>query len=1309
MESVNEKNLYYLCFHINTIPDFTLSKYSVFDGSSVENIMEKHSVFLRQLHRLGFSSKVNFHLLYYFDSACNSGEKLKIYFYATSSDNKKLEGIREFVVNSVLSNYYDFKCYEVSTEFFCQENTEQLPFIILKNISGQQKKYDLNHIVSYKEIEDKEKEIRMGLKTHLICEIDPHEDTVLSVDSANVDICGKVVHNIRFPYMTYLTKKAFSLPAKNKPTDTGRTILFHSILEWKPYEKGRLLNVLKLMEGYNRNLAIRIDIIPDERTNAIRKSFPYSNIRARINDYKNGKDDNSEYIVKTWDNYLNNIIKSPQFMANIVAFSDSLDTAVMLVDSIGAEAIESGEYDIQYQKGNFDIYDYDNVVLNDKFTQVVLNDKFTQDENSIPSYISSLLSLYTLNEIRPIFSLPVLYPGESIECKKETDPVFYSQGMWIDEDKNTVHETITLGVSEKGYKVVFPIELLKKHAFIAGVPGSGKTNTMLHIITQLWKNTYQKIPFLVLEPAKQEYRALLKIPQMQDIYLFSPGADTKFPLHINPFQFPIGLTLSEHIANLNAVFAGAFYLPPPSPHFIDDSIQQIYIDKGWNTNERNNGTKEYPTLKDMYDALNIAVSQSHYDGEILGNLRSVLEVRIGSLMKREIGNVYNVKDSLFLPEEWIQKPAIIELEALGEGPANFMSLLISTLIRESLKVQKYAQSTYCRHSDEPNREINHIIFYEEAHNLIGTETNVSSGENINPKVSATKYLVKMLAEVRALDEGIVIADQLPTVMASEVLKNTGLKIGHRITAYDDRELLGSTMSAFANQIEEQGIFPVGKALIFYEGLQKPYKIKIEEWEKNAPADKYNSPLDSELFEILKNSRHYIELLRKSQQIIIDKIKREMSTLKVKTAKLSKEFGKVKNDNEDSLYIVDLIDLCQEYSHLYFSYMTLGENYSEVYSEDNIQLSDGIYDYVIQSYLSLFSELKLDSEKYIEIKMDRIFKSKDVLEDISKYVDFRTGTERKLSYHKHYRNLLFKSGYFVTDIIECEIYRIKDDLKNIKDWYKYSVEYAENFMIRLCQKVSDNCEEWLQTGKLHSENANQLIDEENRFLQCFGKYSPKEVQIRRKNMLTYMQRKNSISEMLFRYIIAFLENIPLEVIHRPYIAEGTKKVRDILDSLIGYRKMENGVLVTDKNGHKDFIQSAAIAIYLDLRDDFHSVYSLEEKMIVQSQNSDCYSEVYNLVENIQKMANSITLSFAKQISYFTQKDIILFLSKQFLYKFTDVLSYAIKTDKNFSELIVQNFYEFYEWIKSSLLPAVEVNSEYKEKFIKIQEFMDNYKK
>ena len=74
------------------------------------------------------------------------------------------------------------------------------------------------------------------------------------------------------------------------------------------------------------------------------------------------------------------------------------------------------------------------------------------------------------------------------------------------------------------------------------------------------------MPFLVLEPAKQEYRALAMIDGMEDLCVFSPGADTRFPLHINPFQFPVGLTLAEHIANLNAVFAGGG-VPDDAPTF----------------------------------------------------------------------------------------------------------------------------------------------------------------------------------------------------------------------------------------------------------------------------------------------------------------------------------------------------------------------------------------------------------------------------------------------------------------------------------------------------------------------------------------------------------------------------------------------------------------------------------------------------------------------------------------------------------------------------------------------------------------------
>lgn len=67
------------------------------------------------------------------------------------------------------------------------------------------------------------------------------------------------------------------------------------------------------------------------------------------------------------------------------------------------------------------------------------------------------------------------------------------------------------------------------------------------------------------------------------------------------------------------------------------------------------------------------------------------------------------------------------------------------------------------------------------------------------------------------------------MIAQEVLKNTGLKIGLRITSADDRSLLGSTMAASAMQLEQMSTFAVGEALIFYEKLMRPFTMRIKEW------------------------------------------------------------------------------------------------------------------------------------------------------------------------------------------------------------------------------------------------------------------------------------------------------------------------------------------------------------------------------------------------------------------------------------------------------------------------------------------------
>ncbi|MBQ6041323.1 MAG: hypothetical protein IJL32_11215 [Oscillospiraceae bacterium] len=1008
--------MYYLCFSVNRLPDLTLRKYSVFDGSGVDNIMEKHGVFLRQLHRLGFTSNVYFHLLYYYNPDKNlaKGQHLTILFYATAKETERLNGIREFLTTSVLSTYYDFFCYETAREMTL--TTEQLadgseiPVLQLRNIAGEIKRYSLGD-TSREEIEAAQSQ------PFAVCEIAPDADEILSFNSAPVDEAGRIVTDSRFAYAAFLTKKDYSLPAQNRlPSDSAGEVLLWSVMEWEPCENGRLYNVLKLMEGYDRSAVLRVDIFPVEHTQAIRQRLPYAETRRRISDRDQGKDDNSENIVKSWDKYLGNLMKFPQFIANVTAFAESQDIAVMLADSVAAEAVESGTYLIETLESDgsgFDMYYGD--------------DRILHAEKEEGNFVAPFLSLYTLEEIRPMFSFPILYPGESIELQKETDPKPFSKEMTIDPQTGVMHEVISLGTSSMGYDVTFPVELFKKHAFISGVPGAGKTNTMLYLVTTLWRDTQQHIPFLVLEPAKQEYRALAMIPGMEELCVFSPGADTRFPLHINPFQFPVGLTLAEHIANLNAVFAGAFELIPPSPFLIDRCIEQVYLNKGWNINERNDGSKPYPTMQELYDSLKVAVEESGYEGESRANIRSVMEVRIGSLLRREIGNVYNVRESSMQPEEWLECPVIIELEALGEGPANFMSLLISTLIREVLKIRKTSDTDAAA---QKKREISHIIFYEEAHNLIGPTTDDPAGGSVNPKISATKYLVKMLAEVRALGEGIVIADQLPTAMAPEVLKNTGLKLGHRITAQDDRNLLGSTMSASVDQLEEQGTFGTGQALVFYEGLQKPFKMRVAEWERGASRSKYESPTNMQLFRHLRDNRTYDLLLRRSADIMQDKEKteyeilyrqaeklkteadscfEELERIRVNLRNLNKRLGreqdpeqirelqqhianaelmlKRKSDETEPQLRRNLTKLCRNYANQFYACMTLANNYD--------RYSEPMYICAITEYLRLFDALQFRHDMP-ELNDILLRESADVLREIGQYVDLEiSGKETPL--------------------------------------------------------------------------------------------------------------------------------------------------------------------------------------------------------------------------------------------------------------------------------------------------------------------------
>lgn len=769
-----------LYYEVKRIPDLTLSKYSALDEGGVEGVLKKHEAFLRQIHRKGLLNKEIIRWIYEYNPSAPKGQRMKIII---KFDGKNASDyMQSFIGSSPLAPYFDL--VQVFPE-------EELP-----PLTGKETPKDL----------EKRKAKTLTLNQEL------------------------------YRYQASLLKKEkFARPDNPEMAD------FYSVNKWEMNEDARLFGLFTMMKKMAENSKKEdksqwrclycVDVVPMDYADAIESPSMLGPIMAGLRRMLSlrvektsastsfQKDESADYTLERYKDLVKTIAGTPHFNVNIKAYAQNSDYANMLLDAAASEALSEGSYDVVVETGMFNV----NEIIN-KNLRLLCNTRAPKELRFWPT-------LFFLKELVPFTTLPTLYSGESIEMPKETAPSYDDSGLYLGKDTDD-------------YNVYFPLKNLPKHAFLAGVPGSGKTNSMLHLVTTLYSKF--DIPFLILEPAKQEYRALVNKPEMRGTTVFSPSSGTKFLIHINPFQFPLKMSLAEHIRNVINVFEGSFSMDPPMPFLLDRAIERVYRDKGWLPYMINQGTLPYPTMGELYDTLEQILEETDYEGEIKGNLKSVLQVRIGSLLSREMGDVFNVAESTMAPEEWLTRPVVIELEAMGSGPANFLTLMLSTLIRETLKVNPLKRK-------DGSKKPRHVIFFEEAHNLIGPKAEKEAGENANPKIAATAFVVKMLAEVRALNEAIIIADQLPTAMAPEVIKNTSLKLGHRMTSQDDRQLLGSTMSADDVQLERMATFTTGRTLCIYEGLLKPFELQMEQWSKVngiVHDELYDSPSDDKLYAML---------------------------------------------------------------------------------------------------------------------------------------------------------------------------------------------------------------------------------------------------------------------------------------------------------------------------------------------------------------------------------------------------------------------------------------------------------------------------
>lgn len=359
-----------------------------------------------------------------------------------------------------------------------------------------------------------------------------------------------------------------------------------------------------------------------------------------------------------------------------------------------------------------------------------------------------------------------------------------------------------------------------RHCLIIGITGGGKTNTSKSLLRTLWCQPPEKrIPFLVIESAKREYWELRNLDQFEDLMVYTLGSEDPeraVRYRLNPFETLPGISLQSHIDLLLATFKTAFEMYPPMPYVLESAVYEVYKDRGWDivTNKNTFGFTLYPTLSDLYDKIGYIVSNMGYDKEVASNIRSALEARINSLMIGGKGAMLNTSRSVPI-ESLLSYPTVLELEDIGDDETK--SFVIGILL-----VQLYEYRKYQKDKINGAKKLQHILMVEEAHRLL---KNVS--ESANPtQAKSVEFFCNMLAEIRTYGQGIFIADQIPTKLAPDTIKNTNLKVVHRTVAREDRETIGQAMNMSEDQIEYLSSLPRGFAAVYAEGDNRPKCVKL---------------------------------------------------------------------------------------------------------------------------------------------------------------------------------------------------------------------------------------------------------------------------------------------------------------------------------------------------------------------------------------------------------------------------------------------------------------------------------------------------
>ena len=379
---------------------------------------------------------------------------------------------------------------------------------------------------------------------------------------------------------------------------------------------------------------------------------------------------------------------------------------------------------------------------------------------------------------------------------------------------------------------------LNKHTFVCGITGSGKTTTVKKILIEAKK------PFLVIESAKKEYRNIAV-----DTTVYTLGKPEINAPQLNPFYIMPGVSPQLHIDYLKDLFNASFSFYGPMSYILEKCLHSVYKNKGWDLTlgyhpllanvkssidffsidhiktqyAKLSHKFLFPTMQELKDEIARYIDEElKYDGEVADNIKTAMKVRLENLCVGAKGYTFNTSDFIDFTD-LLEKNVVFELEGLADDSDKAFSVgLLVIFINEYRQVQKELNG-------RRKKGLQHLLVIEEAHRLLkNVETERLSEASGNPKGKAVEHFTNMIAEMRSYGQGVIVAEQIPTKLAPDVIKNSSTKIVQRIVSADDQQVIANTIGITGNDAVQLGFLETGYAYCHKEGMMLPTPVKIQD-------------------------------------------------------------------------------------------------------------------------------------------------------------------------------------------------------------------------------------------------------------------------------------------------------------------------------------------------------------------------------------------------------------------------------------------------------------------------------------------------